>query len=361
MKIHLRHSSRALLCGLLILCPVFSSADDTQTLLQIADQHIIPAYDKLAVSTALLQDKAKAFCAAPAAEALEAMRTAFHQAMDDWQAIQHIRFGPVEYLLRGPRFQLWPDTRGAVGKHLAQLLASTDPSALESLRFARGSVAVQGFSALEILLFDTRIQTGQFDASDAGRFRCAVIEAITGNLAHMAAGIETDWVEDDKGHRQYFATAATGNDYYENAREALSKILNNLHTQLQFIVEQKLDRPLGSTVARANGRRAESWRGSRSLRNIRRNLRSLQALYRVAFAAQITDPELAGRIAAGFDEALRRLEQVPPPLHEAVTNPAARQATLNLRTQISELQGLFAGPVPQALDLSLGFNSLDGD
>ncbi len=362
--IYSRYLIRTFLCGVLILCPpVLLFADDTQTLLQIADRHIIPAYNELAISTASLQDRAKAFCKAPAEKTLKAMHNAFHQAMDDWQIIQHIRFGPVEHLVRRSRFQLWPDKRGVVGKHLAKLLASADLSALESQRFAKSSVAVQGFSALERLLFDARTPISQFNTSGSGRFRCAVIKAITHNLAHMAAGIQADWVSNNKnqGYRQYFATAVVGNEYYESTREVLSNILNNLHTQLQFIVEQKLDRPLGSSITRAKGRRAESWRSNRSLRNIKHNLQSLQALYRIAFAAQITDPELAVKITDAFNVALRSLEQIPLSLHKAVADPAARQTVLNLRTQIDQLQTLFAGPAPQALDLSLGFNSLDGD
>ena len=114
-------------------------------------------------------------------------------------------------------------------------------------------------------------------------------------------------------------------------------------------------------MARANGRRAESWRSSRSLRNIQHNLQGVRSLYLITFVAAITDPELTGKIADSFEQASQRLKLIPIPLHLAVKNPEARQAVVDLRTQISQLQELFAGPVPQTLDLSLGFNSLDGD
>ncbi|MEE4379876.1 MAG: imelysin family protein [Candidatus Competibacteraceae bacterium] len=361
MRRHFHQLIAGFISGVALLCPMIVCADDTETLLRTADHYIIPAYQLLAESTGQLQDQAQAFCETPSDQTLQSLRAAFNDAMDDWQSIQHIRFGPVEFLLRGPRFQLWPDKRGSVGKHLARLLESADPAALEPRRFARGSVAVQGFSALERLLFSQQTSIKQFDTSDAGRFRCAVLVTIAHNLAHMAGGIVSDWNNNVDAFRQVFASAATGNAYYENSREPLSNLLNNLHTQLQFIVEQKLDRPLGSSVARANGRRAESWRSSRSLRNIQLNLQSLQSLYQVTFVGGITDPELTSRIADSFDQASQRLTQIPTPLHEAVTKPEARQTVMDLRTQISQLQGLFAGPVPQALDLSLGFNSLDGD
>ncbi|MCP5426010.1 MAG: imelysin family protein [Gammaproteobacteria bacterium] len=361
MKYPTRPLIVACLCALAWLDLRAAVADDTQILVQTADQQIIPAYHKLAVSTAALQDSAQSFCADPSDDGLTALREAFHAGMDNWESVQYLRFGPVEFLLRGSRFELWPDTRGTVGKHLRQLLSDADPTSLEPMKFARGSVAVQGFSALEVLLFEDQAQAGLFGSNDAGRFRCAVVQAIARNLAEMAAGIEADWVDENQGHRRSFVTAEAGNDFYESARGPMGKLLNNLHTQLQFIGEQKLDRPLGSTLERANGRRAESWLSGRSLRNIQDNLRGLQALYQTAFAPQIADQELAGKIADGFAEALRRLENIPRPLHEAVSDPSARQTVVDLRSQIHDLEELFSGPVPKALDLSLGFNSLDGD
>jgi hypothetical protein len=148
-----------LLLGLLANAwPAWASGDSTAGLTQTADRLIIPAYRQLETASVLLRDRTESFCKAPDETALEGLKSAFGRTMEAWQSVQHIRFGPVEYLMRGPRFQLWPDKRGSVSKHLSRLLASADRSALEPERFAQGSVAVQGLGALEVLLFDSDVE-----------------------------------------------------------------------------------------------------------------------------------------------------------------------------------------------------------
>jgi predicted lipoprotein len=49
------------------------------------------------------------------------------------------------------------------------------------------------------------------------------------------------------------------------------------------------------------------------------------------------------------------------PLAEAVRDATARQKVETLYTESNTLKALFAGPLPQSLDIPLGFNSLDGD
>jgi len=236
---------------LLTLAAAGSRGAEPQHYLRIADEHIIPGYEVLAQATAGLNEQAAVFCTRPDAPALQSLREHFHDAMDAWQSIQDIRFGPVEFLMRNYRYELWPDKRGTVGKHLRRLLAARDPAALEPERFAVGSVAEQGFSALERLLFGPHVSPEEFATGENGRYRCAVVRAITRNLAQMSSGLLHDWTRGEAPHRDYFATAARGNAYYEDDQELSARLLNSVHTQLQVVVDQKLDRPLGGSPERA--------------------------------------------------------------------------------------------------------------
>ena len=56
------------------------------------------------------------------------------------------------------------------------------------------SVAIQGFPALERVMFDD----GMIDGAE-GRFRCALSAAITENIAGIAEAILTEWTERDTG------------------------------------------------------------------------------------------------------------------------------------------------------------------
>lgn len=337
-----------------------ATANDTAMNLQIVDRHIIPAYHNLASATRQLNEQAGQFCGQADTAGYSRLREEFHNAMDAWQAIQHIRSGPVEFLQRYNRFELWPDKRNSVNKHLAQLLQEKNPSALEPVQFSRGSIAIQGFSALEVLLFD--YTAAEYAAkTDDTQYRCAVIKAITANLADMATGIRQQWTAGDNAYRNFIATADSSNDFYESSRAVSTTFLNHLHTGLQASVDQKLDMPLGAALPQAMGKRAESWRSQRSLRNLDRNLRGLAEFYHFGFAPRLQDTALDKSINALFAQALDDIGRIPLPLDQAVGNPDARNTVAQLRATLSRLKALVAGPLSQQLDIPLGFNSLDGD
>ena len=104
-------------------------------------------------STKALDETARSFCGNPEPAGFESLRAGFQRSMDAWQAVRYIRFGPVELFLRHHRFQIWPDRRNSVGKQLGRLIDKADPKVDDPKKFAQASVAVQGLSALERLLY----------------------------------------------------------------------------------------------------------------------------------------------------------------------------------------------------------------
>lgn len=322
-----------------------------------ADQHLLPAYQGLAAATADLDAAMLAQCRSDPAARPAQLKSAFADAFLAWQGVQHLRFGPIQVLSRDFRFQLWPDKRGSVRKHLARLLASKDPARLGPEAFASGSAAVQGFGALERLVYPS---AGNGSADDAA-WTCRVAAAMTANLAGMASATLAEWRDGDTAHRTMFATAADGNDYYEDAAELSGKLLNALHTQLERMVTQKLDRPLGDGADKVYPKRAEAWRSALSLPALRANTVALQALYHTAFAGPLDGRAPDAAMTAGFEQALRQIDAIERPLAEAVTDPAIREQLVALRATLSDLQRHTATALANKLGLSLGFNSLDGD
>jgi len=349
-----------LLGGLLLSVPAQAALSLAQANQRMVDDHLLPAYQRLAETTRALALQADALCAAPDAAQLADTRQAYQQAMDAWMGIQHLRFGPVELLLRYHRYQLWPDKRNTGAKQLAQLLTAEDAELLQAERFEQSSVAVQGFSALERLLFGARLS-----AADFAGYRCAFSRAVAHNLATMSAEIVAEWNSGDVPYRALMLQVGRGNDSFESDREVTSRLLNNLDTQLQVIVEQKLLRPLDGDVAHARPRRAESWRSQRSLRNIALNLAALQELYLTGFSPLLLERPagvaLDARLRSAFTEALAAARAIDRPLLEIGRDPAQRPALDRLLAKCRDLKALTGGALPQALDIPLGFNSLDGD
>lgn len=331
----------------------------------VVNEHIIPRYQHLVEATAELEKHSRKFCAAPDEGGLADLRAEFQRTMDAWMAIQHVRFGPVELYLRYNRFQLWPDKHNTAERQLSKALAEQDAAQLADDKFPYASVALQGLSAYERLLFDGDANSERFLGVGQDGYPCRLLEAIAHNLARMSADVQREWATGASSYRDIVFDAEHGNSYFESSAEFSARMLNNLYTSLQFIVDQKLLSPLGSTAAEANPRRAESWRSRRSLRNITLNLEAAESLYLIAYSAPLkADVRNAGldrEIREAFGRALNAALDIRQPLYDALQSESGRQSVERLLTAASELKRLLGGPLPAALDLSLGFNSLDGD
>lgn len=343
----MRH--KIILTMILLLAQAVVHAYDFQA---VSERHVLSSYRKLAQQTAELDAAAEAYCSQPTDTALSALQDRFRSTFLAWQSVQHLRFGPVQYLARENRFAFWPDERGVVGRHLGRLLE--DPALRQQASdIGSKSVAVQGLSAMERLLF-----TGGAPP-DAGS--CLLLVAIGANLHDMADGIVRDWTAGDDPYVRYFITPGPSNPLYTSAAELAGTLLNSLHTELELILTQKLARPLDRGLQRANGKRVEGWRSNTGLPAISANLEACHALYRHAFAAELAGNPPHALIEAAFERASAILHKLHMPLSDAVKDPGQRDLLVRLQAEVSALKQLVAGDLATTLNLSLGFNSLDGD
>lgn len=323
----------------------------------VVDQHILPRYQQLETDTQALAQATALFCTQHTRSAFEQLKATYHRAMDSWMAIQHIRLGPVEASLRYYRYQIWPDKHNTGTKHLQGLLKSEDRERLEPKQFAQSSVAVQGLTALERLLFPTASDSGQFGSPEAPSYRCELMLAITGNLAQMSSEIVTDWAAGETPYRTHVLTAGPENDDFASHEEVASQWLNSISTQLQVITEQKLFRPLEQFRLK----RAESWRSRRSLQNILLNLLAIRELYAIGLSPKLSEDPLDNTIKKAFDQTIASVKALDIPLYDIKQDSPEAKKLEKILADARQLTALTSSELPQALGLSLGFNSLDGD
>lgn len=328
----------------------------------VVDSYVLPRYAAFAGAAAELEASLNQSCADGRLEAEESAE-ALHTAMDAWMEVQHLRFGPAMLFLRYERIEFWPDKRGTTRRHMAQVLSERDPAALEPHTFANGSVAVQGFPALERLMFDSDEDVW------ATPFGCQLVNAIGANLNSIASGLLSDWRDGETPYAQVVKTAAEGNESYFDAKEAALEFAKALRGALLLVEDYKLDRPLGDDPDSVRTTRAESWRSARSLRNVRHNLESARALYRetrpVSFSsllrAQPKGEELDAAISAALDRLVAAAAAEPDSLAAALEAPDGWQKLDAIRVETRQLLELLGGPLSEVLDLPIGFNSYDGD
>lgn len=327
----------------------------------IVTEHILPRYDRFASESRRLAEAAEQTCAENTAGDLSALRKPFLAALEAWQAVQHVRFGPVEFFSRASRIAFWPDPRNSVDRQVSELLSKRDPALLEPAAFAKASVAVQGFPALESLLYGDEAARDADSAAQA----CALARAITVNLRTMAAEIDAEW---RGGDDPYAALLERADDVrFRKPSEVTVELFKSLYTAVELVADHKLARPLGTAVQAARPRLAEYWRSKHSLDAIRINLRAAQALYESQGRVSAFVRDVAGNRALddllrrAFTQTLATADGIAPPLEDAIVKAPARAAVEKLSREAKALKTLLVQRLAPALEVPVGFNQLDGD
>ena len=334
--------------------------------------HVLPRYRRFAGATTRLREAVGALCEAPAEEVLNRARSAYHEAMDAWMAMQHLHFGPLEQELRAYRVYFWPQARGRVGDVIAELLGAGDEGIFSPERFSGTSVAAQGLPAAEYLLF-ARGGAPSVD-DEAGRASCRLLGAVSRNLEEIAHAALEEWTIAALGsgpasYADLMLEPGPGNVDFPSSQDAALLFFSALHTGLSLIAEVKVTPVLGDGLAGARPALAESRASGRSTRNVAINLEALQAMYvgeegrgiGEIVAASKEDPALDPLMRKAFRLTLETARSFDAPLEGAATDPNLRKRVEKLSLQVRALRQLVRTRVAEALDLAVGFNALDGD
>lgn len=314
------------------------------------DHYVAPRTQTLESTARTLQETVADLCAAPDEAGLSHARTAFAGTFLAWAGLQHIRYGPALEDDRHYRLQFWPDKHARTGRQLNALLHGKDPVPSPE-KLAAMSVALQGLPALERLLFGVEAQ--DFTGPEGTR-RCALARAVAANIANLAAALAAAW-------RGYAPPdpAAFLESAYRGYLEMLSLIRN-----------LKLERPAGASAEDAKPKRAEAWRSHLSFAIIARNLDALGAMFagqdewpglRSVLPADKETSLLAENLVKQFSYGAKVFRQRPEPLPDAVKSEDGRLFLDFVLLHLDELRESSIKLLAKPLDISEGFNSLDGD
>jgi hypothetical protein len=347
-------------------------ADPAAVTAALVAHHVIPRHRALADAAAAFNAAADAFCQAPGAETLAGAEAAFNDTADAWMGVQHIEFGPIELLMRSPRLYFWPDPTGRAAQDVKEFVAAGDAAKLDPEHFAAAPVSLQGLPAAEAVLFDAESRDRLLAGDDEGRLRCALLAAIAGNVDELARGLLADWQDSDGPFAEALAAPGPDNPYFASQEEVTTAFLKSLNHGLRLALDTRLKPALGADIGAARPDRAEAWRSGRSLRNIILGLEAARAVYLgdddgdgggldALAAPSHADPKIAPLLRKAFGITIDTAKGIRKPLAEAVVDPGARPEVEKLATQIQALRQLVGTRLAAALNLSVGFNALDGD
>lgn len=328
-----------LLAATLCLSPVVAAAESA-TVGQVLRQIILPGFAELARSTKTLADSAKADCRAEN----PALRADFNTAFDAWLAVETYRAGPLEEAGNGLAIAFWPDTKGAMPRALNALLA--EPAIPQGEAFAETSVAARGLFALEAMLYDPA-----FNGYAAGDNGCQLVQAITTDLAQTAERVNQSWIKD---FGPLMLTAGgQGNTRFLSPDEVIQLLYTATLTELEFIAEVRIGRPLGDTRPRPN--RAEARASGRSLRNVVLSAEAAAKLAQVL--AGVSESDMTPALSyIGF-----AAKQIKDPVFADVETSSEHFRLQELQSAVQGARAAVMADLSVRLGVGQGFNALDGD
>jgi uncharacterized protein len=329
-----------------------------QLAVAVVDRYVIPTYRALAVATQTQDEAWAAFNANRTRGDFQSLRAAYAGACDAWANAQLLKIGPISLFLRADRFAYWPEARNVTQRSLDALLKSNDPKELEPETLAHDSVAAQGLTALERLLYDGD-PAGALQATGRDAiWRAKVGQGIAHNLAVIAREVLGEWTAPD-GVRAMIAANKPWKTIFADAPEAARLLLTDLVSGFKLMHDVKLLPVLGPNIDAAKPKSAEAWRSGRPQRDLKLNLSSAQAMTKV-FEEPIPAAHRT-KIDGLYAAAIKGMDAVPADMGEAAADLKRRPKVEAARVAIKAVQTELAKTLPADLGISLGFNLLDGD
>lgn len=336
--------------------------DHTAVARATIDNVLRPKTRELAASARELSEKVSATCERPTRRSLEAARRAYKEAALAYARIEMLRFGPTREGNRQERLLLFPDPKGLVRRQVDKILAEHDKTVLTAKSLAGKSVALQGFPALEILLYGSEAKK-LFGKSADAKFRCGYASAIAGNISVQAAAIDEGWA-DDKGYANLMRAPSPDNAAYMNAGEVTLEIGGALINGLEQIRDVRLAGPLGLQAVDKAPTTAILNVSGLTMPYICANIEGLIALYRDSgIERQLESVDKAEadlveqEMRTARDAGLAIKEHMGP----AATRPQTRQRLTAMGFPLKNAKVLAAHLLAKGTGLSVGFNAGDGD
>ena len=348
-----------LLLGAIFTAP--SRAEDGMPQLRKAiTGYVIPGFERLARNGESLAEDVQRLCRTPSGETLAGARTAFDNAVDGLGRVYFLRIGPLETMNRRDRLLFWPDRRSIALKQVQRVLVEEDETVKDPARLAGKSVALQGFGALEYLLFGTGSDT-LADTPDA--FRCLFALAVARNIEAIARQVAHDWRAED-GFARMWSEPGPDNDLYRNAPEALTTLFGLLSSGLEAMRDQQLQPIAPLETETRPYKRALFWRSNQTLPFVTASLTGMRDLIHISglLDGLPSDQQwIAGSVDFEFSNAFKTLAELSGSIETVVGTPRLAAKLRYLVIVAGSLQNLLGERAVQALNLPTTFSPLDGD
>jgi uncharacterized protein len=332
--------------------------------LDAIDKFVVPHVDILKASTARLASSVGAVCKSRGAEAArKEARDAYADVVRAWAGLDFVRFGPITRTHRLERILFWPDPRSTTSRQLNAVLAAKKPELLAPGALAKQSVAVQGLTALEILLYDDNAPLGS-GADDATAYRCGFARAISENIAAIASEAGAEWAG-QSGFRIKMIATGSDNPLYKDSAETARDVVKALATGLELCRDRFL-LPELTALAADPPKRARLPFDKADLMGayLTASLTSLHELFDVTGLAAylpVDKPWMADFVPNAWKSLLADSAKLDALRLSERGSEAHLRALRKMRFDLGGIRSIIVRELAPNAEIDMGFNELDGD
>lgn len=323
------------------------------------DEVIRPGYRNAQQSAAKLTTAMKDLCEGGTPQSLDKAKSAFDDIIRYWSIIEIVQTGPVIQDNLFEHILFYPDRKGVGLRQVQTLIAKADPKDTTVDAIAAKSVALQGLTALEYVLYGA----GSEDlTTQKNSFRCLYGAAVAGNIQREASEVVAAWEKPDGIQGSWKHPGPQSADFMDN-KEAATALLGILVHGAENIRDQRLEQFYKGKDSTPRPKMAIYWRSKNTWKSMAANLEGLRTLWQKANMADLL-PADKKPVAAEIDAKLKALLETVPKLNpdiDAATSGADRAKLDQLLVDTRELVTTISDEYGAAIGLSAGFSFSDGD
>jgi uncharacterized protein len=340
-------------------------ADDAYTpfVRQSIEGYIRPAFESFAADTAALPPAIDAACADSSQETKADFANRYKAVVRSFGGVSFLRYGPLIENHRLDRLAFMPDPRGIAQRQIRKVFAENDETVTDPVKLHDKSVALQGLTALQLIAFDKNGNVALGDPGDKQDFICAYASAISRNVAKVASDINAEW-QDEKGYSLKLISPGADTGQIRSPKEAIETIFNSLVTGLIVIKDQELLPTVGTEKKKAKAHRLPFSRSGNGTAYLIAELTGIKAALEAANFSPALDEEfkwIPGSLAFEFGNGIANLQAIDTPVRQSIKSDDTYERLTLLTITIDSLRDTMAQELAGALELSGGFNALDGD
>jgi predicted lipoprotein len=323
------------------------------------DEVIRPGYRNMQQSAARLTTAMKDLCDDGTQQTLDKAKTVFDDTIRYWSVIEIVQTGPVIQDNLFEHILFYPDRKGVGLRQVQALIAKADPKDATVDAITGKSVAVQGLTALEYVLYGN----GSDElVKQKNGFRCLYGAAVAGNIQREAGEVVAAWEKPDGVQASWKHPGPSSADFMDN-KEAVTALLGILVHGAETVRDQRLENFYKGKDSAPRPHMAIYWRSKNTWKSMAANLEGLRTFWQKAGMADLLPADkkpVADAIDASFKALLDTVPKLNPDIDVATSDAEKAKldellaTTRDLTTKISDEYG-------GAIGLSAGFSFSDGD